>query len=135
MSLVARARRVSLWMGRRIGTYSRGMTQRLVLAAAALLQAGVLVLDEVLAGVDPLVQRHLREQVVHLARSRVAVLIASHDLGTLERLATRVVVLWEGRLIALPLNANGSVLRHATSIEYRPNMHPHRRAAAAPVCK
>jgi ABC-type multidrug transport system ATPase subunit len=76
------------------------MVQRLALAAAALLQAGVLVLDEVLAGVDPLVQRHLREQVAHLARCGVVVLIASHDLGTLERLATRVVVLWEGRLIA-----------------------------------
>lgn len=88
------------FVGRRIGTYSRGMAQRLALAAAAVLQGGVLVLDEVLAGVDPLVQRHLREQVARLARSGVTVLIASHDLGTLERLATRVVVLWEGRVIA-----------------------------------
>ena len=88
------------FVGRRIGTYSRGMAQRLALAEAAVLQGGVLALDEVLAGVDPLVQRSLREQIAHLACGGVTVLIASHDLATLERLATRVVVLWEGRLIA-----------------------------------
>jgi ABC-2 type transport system ATP-binding protein len=88
------------FVGRRIATYSRGMVQRLALAAAAVLQAGVLVLDEVLAGVDPLVQRHLRAQVASLARGGVCVVIASHDLAALERLATRVVVLWEGRVLA-----------------------------------
>jgi len=86
--------------GRRIGTYSRGMTQRLGLAAAALARGAVLALDEVLSGVDPLVQRRLREQIARLASSRRAVIIASHDLAALERLATRVLVLWGGRLVA-----------------------------------
>jgi ABC-type Na+ transport system ATPase subunit NatA len=63
------------FVARRIGTYSRGMTQRLGLAAAALARGAVLALDEVLSGVDPLVQRRLR-------------------------LATRVLVLWGGRLVA-----------------------------------
>ncbi len=88
------------FVDRRIAGYSRGMAQRLALAAAAVLQEGVLVLDEVLAGVDPLVQRRLREQIAQLARHGSAVLIASHDLAAVERLATRVVVLWEGRVIA-----------------------------------
>ncbi|UCF41402.1 MAG: ABC transporter ATP-binding protein [Gemmatimonadota bacterium] len=88
------------FLGRRIATYSRGMAQRLALAAAAVLQAGVLVLDEVLAGVDPLVQRHLRAHIARLARGGVCVVIASHDLAALERLATRVLVLWEGRGVA-----------------------------------
>jgi Cu-processing system ATP-binding protein len=88
------------FVARRIGTYSRGMTQRLGLAAAALARGAVLALDEVLSGVDPLVQRRLREQIARLAGSRRAVIIASHDLAALERLATRVLVLWGGRLVA-----------------------------------
>jgi ABC-type multidrug transport system ATPase subunit len=85
---------------RRVATYSRGMAQRLGLAAAAVLDPPVLVLDEVLSGVDPLVQRRLRGQITQLARGARLVLIASHDLGALERLATRVLVLWGGRLTA-----------------------------------
>lgn len=88
------------FVGRRIGTYSRGMTQRLGVAAAAVLATAVLVLDEVLSGVDPLVQRRLRERIARLARGGLAVMIASHDLGTVERLATRVLLMWSGRIVA-----------------------------------
>lgn len=88
------------FVGRRIGTYSHGMAQRLGLAAAGVLQPSVLVLDEVLSGVDPLVHRRLREQIARYARTGVAVLIATHDLSAVERLATRVLLLWSGRVVA-----------------------------------
>jgi ABC-2 type transport system ATP-binding protein len=88
------------FVGLRIAEYSRGMAQRLALATAALLGESVLVLDEVLKGVDPLVHRRLRDQVAVLAAERRAVLIASHDLATIERVANRVLVLWNGRLLA-----------------------------------
>lgn len=76
------------------------MAQRLGLAAAGVLQPSVLVLDEVLSGVDPLVHRRLREQIARYARTGVAVLIATHDLSAVERLATRVLLLWSGRVVA-----------------------------------
>lgn len=113
------------FVGRRIATYSRGMGRRLALAAAAVLAPAVLVLDEVLAGVDPLVHRRLREQIAQHARSGVAVLLASHDLAAVERLATRVLVLWGGRIVGdvataalarervLELALNGSALADA----------------------
>jgi len=58
---------LSDFAGRRISTLSRGMSQRLALAAAAVGGSAVLVLDETLGGVDPLVQRRLRFQIARLA--------------------------------------------------------------------
>jgi ABC-type multidrug transport system ATPase subunit len=108
--------------GRRIAHYSRGMGQRLALAAAHASGGSVVVLDEVLSGIDPLVQRRLRHQIARLAGGTKLVVIASHDLAALERLATRVLVLYGGRLVAdvamasllrervLELSFNGSAL-------------------------
>lgn len=86
--------------GRRIAEYSRGMVQRLGLATAALTGSDVVVLDEALSGVDPLVARRLRGTITKLSSSGRIVIVASNDLSTLERFATRVLVLWQGRMIA-----------------------------------
>lgn len=86
--------------GRRIAEYSRGMAQRLALAAAGLLAGRVLLLDEVLAGIDPIVARTLRGAIASFAASERLVMLASHDLGTVERLATRVLVLSRGRVVS-----------------------------------
>ncbi len=88
------------FVGRRIGSYSRGMMQRLALAAAAVNRGPIVVLDETLSGVDPLVHRRLRHQIARLASTGKLVVIASHDLVTVERLATRALVLWAGRIRA-----------------------------------
>ena len=85
---------------RAVGTYSGGMVQRLGLAVAMLPDAPVLLLDEPTAALDPdglctfygLVERHRAE-----GRT---VLFTSHQLGDVERLADRVAVLVEGRLVA-----------------------------------
>jgi ABC-type multidrug transport system ATPase subunit len=86
--------------GRRIGEYSRGMAQRLALAAAAMLADAALLLDEVLDGVDPLVARSLRHAIAAYAASGRAVVLASHDLAAVERLATRVLVISRGRIVS-----------------------------------
>jgi ABC-2 type transport system ATP-binding protein len=86
------------FVGRRISDYSRGMVQRLALATAAVAGSHVLVLDEALSGIDPMVARRLRSTVAKVAALGRLVVIASHDLSALERLATRVLVLWRGRL-------------------------------------
>jgi ABC-2 type transport system ATP-binding protein len=86
--------------GRPVAEYSRGMAQRLGLAAAAMLARRVLLLDEALSGVDPLVARRLRGVVLDVAATGRAVLVASHDLASIERLATRVLVLWRGHVVA-----------------------------------
>jgi Cu-processing system ATP-binding protein len=85
---------------RRIASYSRGMGQRLALAAAIVCGRRVILLDETLSGIDPLVHRKLRDHVLRLAETSRLVVIASHDLSTVERLATRVLVLSRGHLRA-----------------------------------
>jgi ABC-type multidrug transport system ATPase subunit len=86
--------------GRRIGAYSRGMAQRLGLAAAAMLADSALLLDEVLDGMDPLAARSLRHALAAFAASGRAVMLASHNLATVERLATRVLVISRARIVS-----------------------------------
>jgi len=103
LSLVRRGIEVGeleTFSSRPIGGYSRGMGQRLALASAVAERAELLLLDETLAGVDPLVQRRLRQQIANQASQGRCIVIASHDLAAVERLATRVLVLWRGRIIA-----------------------------------
>jgi ABC-type multidrug transport system ATPase subunit len=85
---------------RRIAGYPREAAQRLAVAAAAMAGRSLLLLDEVLSGLDPIVTREVQDALAALARAGRVVIVASHDLSTLERVATRVLVLWEGRLVA-----------------------------------
>lgn len=85
--------------GRRAGLLSRGFVQRLSLAQAALGGRRVLLLDETLSGIDPVVRRALCDRLQRLARDGVAVVLSSHDLAALERLASRVLVLRRGVVV------------------------------------
>lgn len=85
---------------RRIGTYSKGMRQRLGLAQAMIGTPAVLLLDEPTTGLDP----ELRQQFYGILRDMRAagatVLLSSHALNELEGNASRVVILNEGNKIA-----------------------------------
>lgn len=86
---------------RSVGTYSGGMTQRLGLAVAALPDAPVLLLDEPTASLDPDGLCAFYGLVETRRREGKTVLFTSHQLGDVERLADRVAILVEGRLVAL----------------------------------
>ena len=119
------------FVGRRVAEYSRGMAQRLGLAAAALCARRVVLLDEALSGIDPLVARALRHNLSRLASGGQLILLASHDLATVEQLATRALVLSRGRLVAdvsmaallgertLELSLNGGALANAEWLLHR----------------
>lgn len=83
-------------VGQRAALLSRGWTQRLSLAQAALGRRRILLLDETLSGADPLGRRALGDRLLALAARGVAILLASHDLTAVERLAGRVLVLRQG---------------------------------------
>lgn len=83
----------------RAAALGRADLQRLSLAQATLGGRRVLLLDETLSGLDPLARRDLCWRVAHLAATGVAVLLAARDLGALERVAGRVVVLRAGRIV------------------------------------
>jgi ABC-2 type transport system ATP-binding protein len=86
--------------GRRAGTLSLGMGQRLGIAAALLGDPGVLLLDEPANGLDPEGIRWIRSLLRSLAAQGRAVLVSSHLIGELARTADQVVVIGRGRLLA-----------------------------------
>jgi ABC-type Na+ transport system ATPase subunit NatA len=85
---------------RRIGTYSRGMRQRLKLAQAIAHDPEMLILDEPLTGTDPLVRQELIRLIRGLAAEGRHVLVSSHVLHEIEALTREIVLLHRGRLVA-----------------------------------
>jgi ABC-2 type transport system ATP-binding protein len=85
---------------RPLGSYSKGMRQRIKLAQALVHDPDVLVLDEPLNGVDPLGRSDLTRVFAELAGRGKAVLLSSHILGEMDRVADRVLFLYRGRVIA-----------------------------------
>lgn len=85
---------------RRVGGYSLGMRQRLGLAVALLGDPAVLVLDEPANGLDPQGQRWLSDLLRSRAERGAAVLLSSHQLYEVNRLADRIVIIGGGRVLA-----------------------------------
>jgi ABC-2 type transport system ATP-binding protein len=85
--------------GRRAGTYSLGMRQRLGLAGALLGEPRVLILDEPANGLDPQGIRWLRDFLRAFAARGNAVLVSSHLLAEMSQMADEVIVIDRGRLL------------------------------------
>ncbi|HSJ07979.1 MAG TPA: ABC transporter ATP-binding protein [Longimicrobiales bacterium] len=83
-------------LGRRIGELSRGLLQRVGLAQALLVPRDLVVLDEPTEGLDPVWRIRLRDIVADLRDEGRTVIIASHDLGEVERVADRAILLEGG---------------------------------------
>jgi ABC-2 type transport system ATP-binding protein len=100
-------RRAREWMGRvglgsaerrRLRKYSKGMLQRLGLAAALIHDPELLLLDEPMSGLDPLGRRDVRDLLLEQRARGVTVLFSSHILPDVEMLCDRVAIVLAGRL-------------------------------------
>jgi ABC-2 type transport system ATP-binding protein len=80
---------------------SGGERQRLALALALVGRPELAILDEPTAGMDPAARAVTRDLIRDLREDGVAVLLTTHDLADVERLADRVAILHRGRLVAL----------------------------------
>ena len=83
-----------------LSTFSQGMKQRLSLATALLGDPEILLLDEPLNGLDPVAQSAFRTLLSQLAERGICVVISSHTLSDLERLAHEFVLMHQGRIVA-----------------------------------
>jgi ABC-2 type transport system ATP-binding protein len=84
---------------RRVGTYSKGMLQRIGLAQALVHDPQLVILDEPTAGVDPLGSAAIADIVRELKRRGKTVLLSSHLLAQIEGLCDRVAILHRGKLV------------------------------------
>ena len=84
----------------RIGTYSKGMRQRLALAQALIGSPSVLLLDEPTTGLDPALRQTFYTIVRDLSVQGTTVLLSSHALTELEGQTDRVIVMSQGRKVA-----------------------------------
>ena len=84
--------------GHRVGTYSRGMRQRLGLAEILMKNAQIAILDEPTSGLDPQATSELLEVIRGLKRDGVAVLISSHLLERVQSVCDRVALFNAGRI-------------------------------------
>lgn len=86
-------------LGRRLGSYSKGMRQKLALTAAIQHDPALLILDEPTDGLDPLIQHAFEEVLIERRDQGRTIFMSSHDLAEVERVCERVAVVRDGRLI------------------------------------
>src|SRR5277367_5916888 len=88
------------WQYSPISTYSKGMRQRVLIAASLLHDPKLLIFDEPLSGLDVVSGRLFKDLLELLAAQGKAVLYISHVLETVEQVCNRVVVIAKGRIVA-----------------------------------
>ncbi|GHG57910.1 ABC transporter [Sinomonas cellulolyticus] len=108
------AERLGLDLSRRTRTLSRGNRQKLAIVLAVMSAPRLLVLDEPTSGLDPLVQREFHALLREHTADGGSVLLSSHILGEVQRVADRIGVVREGRLVAVERLADlsGKSLHH-----------------------
>jgi len=85
---------------KKIGAYSKGMRQRVKLAQAIVHDPDLLILDEPLAGMDPLARRRTIRLVREWARAGKSIIVSSHILHEIESMTSNILLINNGRILA-----------------------------------
>ena len=85
---------------KKIGAYSKGMRQRVKLAQAIVHDPALLILDEPLAGMDPLARRRTIRMIRDWARAGKSVIVSSHILHEIESMTGNILLINNGRILA-----------------------------------
>lgn len=114
----------------RVGTFSKGMKQRLAIARATLHTPEVLYLDEPTSGLDPVSAKSVNDAIVRWSRDEGrTVLLCTHDLRDAERLCDRVAVLSRGQVVLSGVPAELSARYESRRVEVVVHPDDVRRAA------
>lgn len=106
--------------GKRAGTYSKGMRQRLVFARSLVNQPDILFLDEPMSGLDPNSASNIKEMILEQRRKGTTVFLTTHNMYVAEELCDHVGFINEGKIAALDTPKNLK-LRHgekSVKVEY-----------------
>jgi ABC-2 type transport system ATP-binding protein len=85
---------------KKIGAYSKGMRQRVKLAQALVHNPELLILDEPLSGMDPIMRRKTIRLIKEWARAGKSVLVSSHILHEIEAMTSNILLVHNGRILA-----------------------------------
>jgi ABC-2 type transport system ATP-binding protein len=85
---------------KKIGAYSKGMRQRVKLAQAIAHDPELLILDEPLSGMDPIMRRRTIRQIREWGRAGKSVLVSSHILHEVEAMTSNILLINNGRIVA-----------------------------------
>ena len=86
--------------GKKIGAYSKGMRQRIKLAQAIVHDPELLILDEPLAGMDPMARRKTIRLIKDWARAGKSIIVSSHILHEIEAMTANILLMNQGRVLA-----------------------------------
>jgi ABC-2 type transport system ATP-binding protein len=100
-----------------LSSFSKGMRQKVLLAAALIHNPRVVILDEPVSGLDVSTALVLRTIVKALAADGRVIFYSSHELDTVEKLSTRVMILRTGQVVADDSASNLRELMHLPSLE------------------
>ncbi len=85
---------------KKIGAYSKGMRQRVKLAQALVHDPDLLILDEPLTGMDPIMRRRTIRQIKEWARAGKSIIVSSHILHEVEAMTSNILLINNGRILA-----------------------------------
>jgi ABC-2 type transport system ATP-binding protein len=103
--------------GKKIGAYSKGMRQRVKMAQAIAHEPDLLILDEPLAGMDPIARRKAIRMIKDWGRAGRSIIVSSHILHEIESMTSNILLVNQGRILA-----EGNVHHIRDLIDEHPHM-------------
>jgi len=101
----------------RLSEFSKGMKQKVVIAAALIHRPDVLILDEPLDGLDANTAMVVKELLKRMAAQGKTIMFSSHILDVVERMCTRIVIINNGRFVTSGTSAQIRESEHAATLE------------------
>ena len=101
---------------KKVRSYSKGNRQKIALIAALATEAELYIFDEPTSGLDPLMEAFFQEEVKGLKAAGKAIILSSHILSEVEKLADRVAVIRKGEIVE---TGTLNDLRHLTRYQYK----------------
>lgn len=86
-------------LDKRVSTYSKGMKRKLSLLVVIMMNRDIIYLDEATSGVDPISRVEIRKIISQLKNDGKTVIITSHDLSEVEKIAEQITMIQEGDLV------------------------------------
>jgi ABC-2 type transport system ATP-binding protein len=101
----------------RVETYSKGMTRRLLVGRALMIDPKLAILDELTSGLDVLNAQEIRRVVKEVARKGTTVLLSSHNMLEVELMCDRIALVNDGRIVEMGTPAELKQKHNASNIE------------------